>query len=408
MHFNRRVLSSVMLAVVSSFSAAQALSAADPERKQAFELMEQFKPLQALPLFADLAKKNPDDIAVHEAYGACLIADASGTTDDGKAKQERAHAYQVLQHAKQLGDNSDLLNVLLAGLSPDGSMPGFSGNQEVEQAMRQGEAAFARGDLDNAVAGYTHALLLDPKQYYAALFIGDVYFKKGDQGSAGEWFQRAIDIDPNIETAHRYWGDALSKLGRGEDARTQYVQAIVADPYNHTSWVGLLQWAKANGVTLSHPRIEPQSSAKKMNDKSVTVTIDPAAGKADDGSNAWLMYGLIRAKWQGEDFYKQFPKEKNYRHSLPEEFDALHGTAQVLRETMNSHKPRRLNPQLASLLKLDDEGLLQSYVLLAKPDDGIAQDYAAYRDAHRDLLIRYMQEYVAPLPNNSKLSPPQS
>ena len=61
---------------------------------------------------------------------------------------------------------------------------------------------------------YQRALLLDPKLYEAALFIGDVYFKTADQVKAVEWFARAVAINPDRETAYRYWGDCLDEAGQ--------------------------------------------------------------------------------------------------------------------------------------------------------------------------------------------------
>ena len=43
-------------------------------------------------------------------------------------------------------------------------------------------------------------------------------------------------------------------------------------------------------------------------------------------------------------------------------------------------------------MKLNDAGLLESYILFAKPDQGIASDYIAYRSANRDKLKRYWSE----------------
>jgi hypothetical protein len=55
-----------------------------------------------------------------------------------------------------------------------------------------------------------------------------------------------------------------------------------------------------------------------------------------------------------------------------------------------------LNPQIATLIKIKGEGLLEAYILLARPDEGLAQDYAGYRNDHRDKLLQYMNEYVVP------------
>jgi hypothetical protein len=57
-------------------------------------------------------------------------------------------------------------------------------------------------------------------------------------------------------------------------------------------------------------------------------------------------------------------------------------------------KEKDLDTSMANLLKVHNAGLLEAYVLLAKPDAGIANDYAEYRKNNRDKLRRYMNEYV--------------
>ncbi len=43
---------------------------------------------------------------------------------------------------------------------------------------------------------------------------------------------------------------------------------------------------------------------------------------------------------------------------------------------------------------LSDVGLLEAYVLLARADRGLAQDYPQYLQNNRDKLRRYVVEYV--------------
>src|SRR5205807_6320755 len=133
---------------------------------------------------------------------------AATLSDTIERKKARARARTIALQLKEAGDTSNLLQLMLA-LPDDGSEPSFSDRKEVDDAMKGAEADFTRGDLDKAREGYLRALLLDPGNYEAALFIGDVYFKQHTYGSAGEWFARAIQINPNRETAYRYWGDAL-------------------------------------------------------------------------------------------------------------------------------------------------------------------------------------------------------
>ena len=100
-----------------------------------------------------------------------------------------------------------------------------------------------------------------------------------------------------------------------------------------------------------------------------------------------MLYSLERASWQGERFAKEFPTEKQYRHSLKEEISALSLVASSLEEQLKDKKIQ-LDAPLAFLLELKQQQMLEPYVLLLTPDQGLAQDYLGYRAAHRDKLVR--------------------
>ena len=70
--------------------------------------------------------------------------------------------------------------------------------------------------------------------------------------------------------------------------------------------------------------------------------------------------------------------------------------AEAAAKDIKAGKLKPVNPQIAALVKLNEAGLLEAYILFAHPDAGIAQDYAAYRAKNRDKLMRYLTEYVAP------------
>lgn len=266
--------------------------------------------------------------------------------------------------------------------------------------MQAAEADFSRGDLDKARQGYIHALLLDPSLYTAALFIGDTYFKQKQPGSAGEWFSRAIQIDPNRETAYRYWGDALTGMGKMDEARTKFINAVIAEPYNRNPWMGLGQWADHNHVKLTYLRLQDKSKVTIDGGKTtVTLDSDMLAKKDNAAIGAWLVYGTRRAKWQTEEFKKQFPNEPHYRRTLKEESDSLDLMVKVISEVQKSKKDgdnSDLDPSLTMLVKIDEAGLLDPFVLLNRADNGIAQDYPDYRGANRDRIYRYMDEFVVP------------
>lgn len=146
----------------------------DPAYAQALDLYKQGKFVDAMPMFESLSAQYPSDIMVRESWAFCTMAYAITQSDAEQRKKARAWARKIAVEAKDLGDKSQILEVLLA-IPEDGSEPKFSDRKEVDEAMKGAEADFARGDLDKAKEGYLRTLLLDPNNYEAALFTGDVY-----------------------------------------------------------------------------------------------------------------------------------------------------------------------------------------------------------------------------------------
>jgi tetratricopeptide (TPR) repeat protein len=268
----------------------------------------------------------------------------------------------------------------------------FSENAQADALMKEGEAYFAAAEWDKARAAYESAFKLDPKLYEAPLFIGDIYFHKREMDKAGEWYAKAIAIDPNRETAYRYWSDAYLRIGKMTEARDKAVEAILAEPYNRMSYRGLIQWADKNNVKLSHPKIEVPADVSSSKPGQVNITLDPKLleGKAD-GSTAWVVYSITRANWRTKKFAKKFRKETTYRHTLAEEAEAL---SMVVKSVKADKNIKQLEPSLAALLKLKQEKLLEAYILLARADEGIAQDYEQYRKKNRQKLIAYITQVM--------------
>jgi tetratricopeptide (TPR) repeat protein len=397
----------LLLAALAPALAAQSAQA-DPERERAFELFAQQQFAEALAPLEKLATRLPKDGQVLARYGLILFLSTISEADSPQRVAKRARARATLVRARELGYDEgvpkDIVEGIIAQLKPDGTSidaggSKFSANAEADTAMRAGEAAFMKNDYDAALAAYERALALDPKIYEAPLFAGDAMLNKGQFEKAGEWYARAIKLDPDREQAYRYWGNALMKQARLDEARDKYIDAVVADPYNGYTWQnGLLRWANAKAVRLGHPKIDVQSSVSPMKDNQMTITIDPKVGEKPDGSAAWMAYGIFRAAWTTnnyERFRKEYPGEQTYRHSLREEADALRGVVESVRNQQKEGKVKQLSNNLQLLVQLEEAGLLEAYVLFARPDEGIARDYVEYRKANRDKLRRYLTEYLA-------------
>jgi tetratricopeptide (TPR) repeat protein len=362
-------------------------------KQRAITLIDQIKYTDALPLLEKIVLAEPDNARMHFYLGFALQGQAVQIKDDAARRALRVRARAAFVKAKDLGIDEPIIDALIQGIPADGmDSRVFSPHVEANALMLLAEGKFAQGKLEEALKDYQQALALDPKLYFAALFSGDVFAHKGDYAQAEVWYQKAISINPLIETAYRYSATPLMKQGKTNEARDRYIEAFITEPYSRFAVAGLTQWAQVTNTGLAHPEIDIPTSVTFDDKGNASINLDASAlsGK-DDGSFAWLTYGAARSSWRKEKFAKTFPDEPAYRHSLAEEADALRN---VLAIAVTDKKVKTLSPSLLKLRKLNDEGLLEAYILLARPDDGIVKDYLAYLKANRAKLIRYMKDYV--------------
>ena len=175
------------------------------------------------------------------------------------------------------------------------------------------------------------------------------------------------------------------KQEKYDEALNRYIEAFITEPYNRFTTAGLVQWAEATKQTLAHPNVEIPFELE-FDDK--------GDAKLTDTDPVVIVYAAMRSTWHKEKFRQFFPKEAIYRHTLAEEAAALRSVI-ASATARSSAKTDPANPSVLRLKKLDDEGLLEAYILLARADDGISQDHPSYLRANRDRLRRYMTDYVA-------------
>jgi tetratricopeptide (TPR) repeat protein len=393
---NKSIRVVLLSLVVLSFSLALAVKAQTPDdleetKSQIDELFKKVNYVDALPLIEKVVKAEPKNSEMHFKLGTALIAKSLAEKDPAARKAFRVRAREAFIRSKELGNNNPPIDALIAGLPPDGSESGaFSQNPEANSLMVEAEGFFGQGKLDQALENYQKALKLDPAIYEAALFSGDVYMNRGDFAQAEVWYQRAIAINPNRETAYRYSATPLMKQNKINEARDRYVEAFITEPYSKFARGGLIQWAQATQTPLAHPKIDVPIDVT-FDEKGNAKITEVMGNKEEDGTSAWLMYGMVRTSWHNKKFAETFPNEKSYRHSLVEEAEALRA---VVNLASTNKKVKTLNPSLAKLKKLNDDGLLESYILLALVDEGISRDYRDYLGKNREKLRRYVLDYV--------------
>ncbi len=370
----------------------------DAAKSQAIELIKQQKFTEALPLLEKLVVSQPEDGETQFYYGFALLGKSKTIKDKAQQTQLNIRARKSFIKAKELGVRDNILDALIASIPEDGVMKGkFSSDDQAEELMNEGESFFSQGKLDEALKAYQKALSLDPKIYYAALFSGDVYTQKQDYANAEVWYQKAIVIDPNRETAYRYSATPLMKQKKYNLARDRYIEAYIVEPYSKFATAGISNWAEVTQTQIGHPRIDIPTDVETDEKGNTKINLSAEAllgGATGDGSTAWIIYGATRSIWRKEKFAQTYPKEAGYRHTLAEEADALQSVLAMVEADLKNKKIKTLNPSLAKLKKLNDAGCLESYILLARPDGGIAQDYAEYLRQNRDKLRRYVVEFV--------------
>jgi tetratricopeptide (TPR) repeat protein len=389
----RRLATLSVLLLVSAAAAQSPAAKSDAEIKteadQAQALYNKQDFLGALPLYEDLHAQRPQSLVYMERLAFSLLAKA-GQQDPQTGQATIARAKKLLLQAKAGGDNSNLIQTLLEKLDQSEQTgpkpPPPLGHEWVEK----GEAAFTSGDLPAAVGFYKKALEVNPQYYAAALFAGDAEYKLNHPAEAGKYFAQAIAINPDIETAHRYWGDCLEKAGDHQRAEAEFIQGIVGEPYSRSPRLGLKQWADANHQMMAAPPIKLPARATLGKNGGMNITLD-ASKKDDPEAPLALVYSMGSALWQGEKFKKQYPNEKVYRHSLAEEVDSIHTMLAVAGES--KIKPDKLSTSTKLLMELEKNGMLECWILLDDADQGIAQDYVAYRKDHRELLAKYIAQY---------------
>lgn len=362
-------------------------------KERAENLINEIKYTEALPLLERIVAADPKDARMQFYLGFALQGQATQITDEAARRALRVRARAAFVKSKEMGITEPIIDGLINAIPADGNdSRSFSKHVEANALMLQAEGKFSQGKLDEALANYQRALKLDPKLYYAALFSGDVFTHKGEYDQAEIWYQKAISIDPMIETAYRYSATPLMKQRKHDEALERYIEAFITQPYSRFAVAGITQWAQHTNSALAHPQIDIPTDVTFDAKGNPNINLDAAAlaGK-DHGTVAWLAYGTARANWRKEKFSKTFPDEPAYRHSLPEEAEALRS---VLAMAAMDKKEKTLSSSLALLKKLNEEGLLEAYILLARIDEGLAKDYVSYLATNRAKLIRYVREYV--------------
>lgn len=355
------------------------------QRAEAVRLVGENRYLDALPILEKIAPLLAEDKEIWADYGIAVLTN-SGTLPTPEARRkERLRGREILLKAKQLGMNNVLALHFLEQIPADGGGgDNLSGdNPEIEKALREGETFFGRGDYDKAFAAYERAYKINPKSYEAVLFMGDSLYAQKKYKESETWFAKAVAIEPNREGAYRYWGDALMFQKKVREAGDKFVEAFVAEPFSRLTLDRLGRWINESGAAYAPIEIVPPG-----NEPIGELKIDENLLKTGDGTIYWKLYSDTRKAQILET------SEKNRRHTLAKEAVAWRKVADAARRDIKTGKLKTPDRSLQNLIKIDDAGVLEAYLLLKRPHQDFGEDFFEYREKNRAKFKQYVTEYL--------------
>lgn len=214
-------------------SPAQESAPSNPEYQKALELIQQNKFVEALPLLEKMAPTNPNSSDFWANYSFALYARSQTLPTPEDRRRTRLAAKNAAQKAWDLGSRKSLVLELIETIPDDGGADDkFTENPKVDEALREGEAYFGRGEYEKAFTAYERAHKLDPKNYEAIAFAGDTFYARKKFAESEPWFAKAAALEPDRELAFRFWGDALMAQGKVEAARDKFIDALIAEPFS--------------------------------------------------------------------------------------------------------------------------------------------------------------------------------
>lgn len=137
---------------------------------------------EAKQIYSSWLSSHVDDGDACFELGYTIYLQSCSESDPAAAASLRRKGREMGLRAEKLKCENPLLPLLLSSTNEHGAdlRASYSPKPAVNELIKQAEAAYAKGQMDEALAGYQSALKLDPLAYKAALFSGDVFFSRQD------------------------------------------------------------------------------------------------------------------------------------------------------------------------------------------------------------------------------------
>jgi hypothetical protein len=119
------------------------------------------------------------------------------------------------------------------------------------------------------------------------------------------------------------------------------------------------------------------------------TNLNMPAGMSAGDAGVWAYYGACRIS-------SDRTRVQGQRRTVDGELRCLQAAADYAQKSIVEKKldPDTLGPGVKAMMGLTSDAMLECWLLLNGADRDILQDYPAYRDGHREVLIAYLNKYV--------------
>ena len=121
-------------------------------------------------------------------------------------------------------------------------------SDEAVQRNNLGASLLQQGKVDEAVAEFQKAVVLDPKYTAAHLNLGYAYDRQGRPEEAMAQYQKVIALEPGNLFAHNNLGVLYDKKGRYDEAIREFERVLQIDTSNATALENLENAKRSKGT----------------------------------------------------------------------------------------------------------------------------------------------------------------
>ena len=202
---------------------------------------------EAETMFRQVLQRCPHHIEAHLSLGICLL-------QNGDAEGAYTQFKFVVQVAPNWpGGHANMGNALLKLQRAEEAVASYQRSLDITPSasvyVAQSNVFMMLGDFEKAMSMVRQALELDPHDADLIALLGRHHSVSGEIDQAAECFRRVSEIDAlNIDAINQN-GELLLELGRIEEAEAQFRKILDADPDQPLALLNLTLTLRARGQT---------------------------------------------------------------------------------------------------------------------------------------------------------------